>query len=122
MITKEFNKTIELLIEQKQIMMEQLKNNNDFKIKNEIFENIFQIDSKIREYNTIIQKEEGQNYINFSNESKICYSKEEKVFNDNFQNTTKNINLNYKNDIKIEKPTENKNNNKQPIHINLMIL
>ena len=119
MITKEFNKTIELLIEQKQIMMEQLKNNNDFKIKNEIFENIFQIDSKIREYNTIIQKEEGQNYINFSNESKICYSKEEKVFNDNFQNTTKNINLNYKNDIKIEKPTEKKNNNKQPIHINL---
>ena len=44
MITKEFNKTIELLIEQKQYSMEQLKNNNDFKITNEIFENIFQID------------------------------------------------------------------------------
>ena len=42
--------------------MEQIKNNNDFKITNEIFENIFQIESKIREYNNIIQKEEGQKY------------------------------------------------------------
>ena len=45
--------------------MEQIKNNNDFKITNEIFENIFQIDSKIREYNNIIQKEEGKNIIIF---------------------------------------------------------
>ena len=108
MITKEFNKTIELLIEQKQYLMEQIKNNNDFKITNEIFENIFQIDSKIREYNNIIQKEEGQKYNHFSNESKIGYSKEERVFNDNLQNKTKDINLNYNNDIKMKKSPEKK--------------
>ena len=120
MITKEFNKTIEILIEQKQKLMEQLKNNNDFKITNEIFENIFQIYSIIREYNNIIQKEEGQKYNHFSNESKIGYYKEERVFNDNLQNKTKDINLNYNNDIKMKKSPEKKNiNNKLPILITL---
>ena len=88
--------------------MEQIKNNNDFKITNEIFENIFQIDSKIREYNNIIQKEEAQKYNHFSNESKIGNYKEERVFNDNLQNKTKDINLNYNNDIKMKKSPEKK--------------
>ena len=109
MIEKKYNKTLELLIEQKQILIEQIKNNNnEFKIQNQLFENIFQIDTKIREYNNIIQNEGGQTNNQFSNECKIVNSKEEKTINDNLENIKKNIKINYNNDLKSKNVSEKK--------------
>ena len=64
MIKDEFNKTLKLLIEEKQRLIQLIKKgNNENKFNDKIFENIFKIDIKIKEYYTDIEKEKNENSI-----------------------------------------------------------
>ena len=58
MINGEYEKTLLLLIEQEKELITIIKNNNkDLKLSNEILENIYKIDSKIKEYHDKIKEE-----------------------------------------------------------------
>ena len=62
MINDEYEKTLLLLIEQKKELITIIKNNNkDLKLSNEILENIYKIDSKIKEYHDKIKEEKNNN-------------------------------------------------------------
>jgi len=62
MINEEYEKTLLLLIEQKKELITIIKNNNkDLKLSNEILENIYKIDSKIKEYHDKIKEEKNNN-------------------------------------------------------------
>ena len=62
MINEEYEKTLLLLIEQKKQLITIIKNNNkDLKLSNEILENIYKIDSKIKEYHDKIKEEKNNN-------------------------------------------------------------
>ena len=61
MINEEFKMTINLLIEEKHRLMAIIKNNKEQKDNSNIFESIFKIDNKIKEYSSLIEK---KNYFN----------------------------------------------------------
>ena len=64
MIKDEFNKTLKLLIEEKQRLIQLIKKgNNENQFNDQIFENIFKIDNKIKEYYSDIEKEKNKNSI-----------------------------------------------------------
>lgn len=64
MIKDEFNKTLKLLIEEKQRLIQLIKKgNNENQFNDQIFEFIFKIDNKIKEYYSDMEKEKNKNSI-----------------------------------------------------------
>lgn len=86
MINEEFKMTINLLIEEKHRLMAIIKNNKEQKDNSNIFESIFKIDNKIKEYSSLIEKK------NYFNKNEPMAEDKQETANELMKN--KNINMN----------------------------
>ena len=106
MIKDEFNKTLKLLIEEKQRLIQLIKKgNNENQFNDQIFENIFKIDNKIKEYYSDIEKEKNKNSILTKDENLEISGKSnniDNIKNKNNENECNNQNLRLK-VLKIQK-------------------